>query len=213
MQTLIRGVLAASAVAVLAGCPPEQACTLIAVWSVNLDVVDEAGAPIPDATATWSVDGGSPEPCEVVGDILACGSEIAGDLTIEAAAPGFESQSTTVTVGADECHVITEMVELTLLPIACTLEARPSVEVTVASAGMGPLENVAVTYAVNFSAAQPCSGSGESWTCGEEMDGELLIEATADGHVPASETVTVERTEDLCHVITEQVAFTLEEAP
>ena len=91
-------------------------CTAEAVASVLLEVVDEEGVPIPDATATWSsLDGDTDaQDCVSHAEGLVCGYEVAGQIELEASAPGYASETYEVTVEEDECHVITESVSLTL---------------------------------------------------------------------------------------------------
>jgi hypothetical protein len=82
------------------------ACTDMAVASVNVDVLDASGAPISDATVTWSVDDAIPEDCEsIVAGSWACGWEVAGDITVNASVPGSKTLSQTVAVDAGVCHV------------------------------------------------------------------------------------------------------------
>jgi hypothetical protein len=104
----------------LTACPSlggETNCTTEARASVQLTVEDEAGSPIPDASLTWTEPDGVPTTCENMsaGEYV-CGWEAAGELTIEVTATGFDTQQFGVTVGEDECHVITEMVTVTLVP-------------------------------------------------------------------------------------------------
>lgn len=98
-------------------------CTTEARASVMATVIDVSGAPLAGATVTYRVDGGDaleaecfelPDDCTV----FVAGYEVAGDFTIVAAKEGFQPAEVFVTVDMDEfgCHVITQEVELTLLP-------------------------------------------------------------------------------------------------
>jgi hypothetical protein len=48
------------------------------------------------------------------GGLWQCGQEEAGTFVVTATAGGHTTESATVTVGTDECHVITEHVTLSL---------------------------------------------------------------------------------------------------
>ena len=113
-------------------CAPEAGCTMIAAYSTTISVVDDAGAPIAGATATYTVDGGSPKPCDSwSAGQLACGIEEAGHFVVEVSADGFIGSSAEVEVEADECHVIGEVLEIGLETLACTAEVVPSATVSV----------------------------------------------------------------------------------
>jgi hypothetical protein len=101
----------------LAACElPVTNCTEEARPSVMVDVEDESGALITDAVV--EVDAGDGvEDCWGQAGEFACGTEQAGDLDILVSAEGFESQTVTVTVEADECHVLTEDLVVVLLAV------------------------------------------------------------------------------------------------
>lgn len=108
----------------LAGCPPQVACTTIAIASVNVTVVDGSGAAVPGVQVFYDAGEGE-QPCESFGDgagetSFSCGWEIDGDITVFARAAGFQEGSDTVTVlmTDDLCHVIGESIEIVLLPEA-----------------------------------------------------------------------------------------------
>jgi hypothetical protein len=90
-------------------------CTTEARTSVLLMVIDQVGAPLPGVTASYRVDGGAAQsqPCNASG---ACplAFEVSGVFAFTASKPGYTSQSGTVTVKRDACHVITERVTLAL---------------------------------------------------------------------------------------------------
>lgn len=124
---MTRTALFAAAALLLCACPKSGddtgeaiACTTEAIASVNVTLVDTAGVPIASASATFT--GGSfvDEPCESLDGhgLFACGWEVAGDITIKATADGFAPAEQTVTVAADECHVIPESLSITLSPAA-----------------------------------------------------------------------------------------------
>ena len=102
----------------LTGCDVEKDtgegvdCTADVKPSVVVSVVDVDGSVVPEAELTYSVDGGSEQPCDENGT---CGLETIGEFTITAAAEGYTSASETLTVESDIGHVITQDLELVLL--------------------------------------------------------------------------------------------------
>lgn len=92
-------------------------CTLEARPAVDLRVVDGAGVLLSGVTVTYRVDGGALQTL-VCDTVLPCalGHELAGTYAITASKAGYAAASTTVTVGRDVCHVITERRTLTLQP-------------------------------------------------------------------------------------------------
>lgn len=96
------------------------ACTQIAVTSVNLTVLDAAGAPLAAAPAgffaRFSIDGGAAQPCDSwsTADAFACGIEQEGRFLVEIGVDEVVHDEAEVVVEADECHVIGEAVELQL---------------------------------------------------------------------------------------------------
>lgn len=100
-----------------AGCGgPLQACTEIAVFSVNVTVVDGASAPVSDATLKYTVDGGPEKSCEQedpTKNAYICGVEEAGHFVITATR-GTATKTVEVDVSKDECHVVPEKTTITL---------------------------------------------------------------------------------------------------
>ncbi|MCK6503934.1 hypothetical protein L6R53_11130 [Myxococcota bacterium] len=115
-----RLLLAATAHLPLLACEEGIDCTTEARASVQLTVVDAAGATIPDASATYTIESESwpaPQDCEDLGGgTLVCGWEVEDTFHIEVEAPGYAARTLEVEVGGDECHVITEQVEVVLDP-------------------------------------------------------------------------------------------------
>ncbi len=193
----------------LFACSTETGCTDLAAYSTSVSVVDASGDPIAAATGTYTVDGGASKPCESWSPgQLVCGIEEAGHFVIEVSAEGYVAGSTGVDVGADECHVIGEVLEVALESVECTEQAVPSAHVSVRAEDGSPLVDSVVTYAANGGEVSTCtaSGDGTHW-CGSEEAGELRIEATAFGFQSASAVVEVAA--DECHVLTEEVTMTL----
>lgn len=193
----------------LFGCPSELVCTTLAAYSTTVSVVDADGQPVARAAGTYTVDGGASKPCDswTAGE-LACGVEEAGHFVVEVSADGFNAGIAEVDVGADECHVIGETVEIELEALACTAEVVVSAVVSVQAEDGTPLADSSVTYSVDGGAPASCTPGGDgSHSCGEDEVGEFVFEASAFGFQTGS--VTVEVAGDGCHAITESVTITL----
>lgn len=199
-----------------AGCPEtQQACTDLAAASVTAYVVDAEGNPIPEATATFTVDGGAVQDCESFTDgTYICGWEQAGTIAVTIEAEGFVAATQEVTVGmdAEECHVEQQILDFTLEPVDCTDVAVPAVQVTLDSLDGEVLENPEVTWSVANSGGdpQPCQLQGEVWSCAHEETGDLEVYGTASGHTVDYEAVTVALDEAGCHPVTESVALVVQ---
>lgn len=118
--------------------PPEDTfytdCTMEARASVVVTVVDAAGAPLPDATVTWSTGGGEPQAAECWDGSCAAGYEVSGEITVYASisqetedpccwlADGTSS-TVTVPMTEDGCHVETQELTLTLEPTLTCADA------------------------------------------------------------------------------------------
>lgn len=193
----------------LVACPVETGCTDLAAFSTTVSVVDADGSPIAGATGTYTVDGGEAKPCESWDPgQLVCGVEESGHFVVEVSAEGYIAGSAQVDVGADECHVIGEALEITLEDVVCTGEVVPSARVAVQAEDGSPLVDSVVTYAANGGEGVACEAGGDgTHLCGEEEAGELVIEASAFGFQSVSAVVQVAA--DECHVLTEEVTLTL----
>jgi hypothetical protein len=101
---------------VMLGCDGgDVSCTTDIRYSVSVTVEDEAGDPITGASVEYSVDGGESVACEEgASGNYSCGEEVEGSILVFASADGFGTDEATVTVEADECHVIGQAVTLTL---------------------------------------------------------------------------------------------------
>ena len=104
------------------------ACTEIAIASVTIDVVDQTGAPLSPTTITYSLDGADAVAAECIDE--GCTSfvtdwEVPGEFTIVAtwhedtADPccwydDYVTQTVTVGMTEDGCHVVPEAITLTL---------------------------------------------------------------------------------------------------
>lgn len=94
---------------------------------------------------------------------------------------------------------------------ACTEEARPSVLVSVVDGEGDAIEDADVRYSVDGATSIECSfiSAEIGYSCGVEDPGGITVNIDAAGFVSAEETVTVELTEDECHVVTEELTVTL----
>ena len=93
------------------------ACTSEIVSSVYVTIYDENGEVIENAAPTYSVDGGPEGSCEE--DSIGghhCGEEQAGTVTIHVSVEGYEDAEQSVVVESNECHVITEEMDIRLVP-------------------------------------------------------------------------------------------------
>ena len=119
------GILSLTIFSFLLGCDTEEevkdtgfiSCTSNIEFSVYVTIYDEAGEVIENAAPTISIDGGDDISCEEdsIGGHY-CGEDIPGEVTISVSVDGYEPAEETVTVGEDECHVIMEIVDITLVP-------------------------------------------------------------------------------------------------
>lgn len=93
----------------------------------------------------------------------------------------------------------------------CTLEAAGSVNVTVEDELGDPIVDATVTYSTDEVTDEACENMGGEnvWVCGWEVDGDITVTASAEWHDTAEETVTVELTEDGCHVVPEAITLSL----
>ena len=211
--------LAAIAVAGLSGCeePDPTACDQMAYSSVNVVLTGEFGEAIPDAAVQYSVNGGELRDCEpanwddslVAESAFICGWEEAGDFTIVASAEGYESTETQIVVEADECHVISQSLELQMEPIVCTQEGRYAVQATVEDlSGLGA--SVFWGLAEEDMDLIPCEDSIDNvYYCGAEASG--LIEIWAENDAGEFDSAIIEVSTDECGPITETVDLMLGE--
>ncbi|MBT3219906.1 MAG: hypothetical protein HN348_12520 [Proteobacteria bacterium] len=105
------------------GCPKEHfACTDDLRSSVVIHIFDDNGLEVNGALVTYSVDGSDESNCtsnETTNEHV-CGSEESGDFKLFIDAEGYELHTEELNIGHDECHVITEELDV-FLPL-------PSVE-------------------------------------------------------------------------------------
>jgi hypothetical protein len=194
------------------------ACAEYAASSVTVNLIDESGAPIADATLSFSVDGGASQSCESFGDgTYVCGWEQAGSIAITAEREGFRSTTETVEVGMTEdgCHVEGQVLDITLVEVVCTAEIVWAVEATLVGASGEELEGAEVSWAWADADMEPvaCEADDGKWLCGEDVSGEIEVTGTADGHTTDLQVVTVEMDADGCHPITQSVELVVDWLP
>jgi len=190
--------------ATLTGCSPDGPCTEEARSSVTVNLTDTAGDPIEGAALEFLHDDVI-ETCIDLGQgAYVCGWEQAGEITVFATADGYEPGEANALVEKDECHVITETLDLTLEEVICTAQVVYSVEVQVTDNDF-PIDGATVNWGYQNAdvAHTPCDDfGGGTHFCGEEIDGALEI------YVQYQDMATYEPVDvsaDECHVITEFV--------
>ena len=105
----------------------DVACTTEVVPSVVIAIIDAPGFPLPGATVTYSVDDENELEAECIDPMDAlsgectrfvAGWEVTGDFIIVAEKESFQPAEASVIVELDEvgCHVVTQEIELTLVP-------------------------------------------------------------------------------------------------
>lgn len=201
---------------ILTGCPQSIDCTNEARSSVSVTVEDADGEPIANATLTYSVDGGESQDCEgLLNGNTVCGWEASGEFVITATAVGFETETATVIVESDECHVISEAVTLTMTHVEC-LPPPPSVIAEVSAEGLpdGSLPDGTQIWVSNGTSEVPIectvlgdAESGVQYACGEGLTGDLEVWGEAPGF--ASEIANVQVEGDACGPITEDIGLLL----
>ncbi len=93
---------------------PIPTCTDVEVASTSVLLTSAQGEPLDDATVTYQASDGPWTACEGAGASWQCGWEERGALAILAEAPGHRAAIVDVDVGRDDCHVITEVVDVRL---------------------------------------------------------------------------------------------------
>jgi hypothetical protein len=183
--------------ALVAGCPEAPyACDLMAVSSVQVEVLDEAGNPMANATLRFVVDGGSPQPCELFqpGSYV-CGWEHEGNFEITIEAPGYETETRSAVVESDECHVIGESLTVNMV-LACD-DPPPAVILTVLDPDGSPAEGEAVAWAPMGTDGIPTACEAQTdgtWACAYGATGDLDVYVTphaTDPYAPVLEVVSV----------------------
>lgn len=206
--------LAASLCVLLMGCPEPDtgtACTEIAASSVTLYVENPDGQP-DDGTVTWSLDGVEQGECyRVVTGTYTCGTEQAGTIVVTVAAAGFAVVTHEVVVIADECHVDTQVVNVTLTEcgnvsyagLVIDLSASDGAAVTAAKVDYRTLDTDMASWV-------PCAENAGRWFCAWDEYGNFEAKASLEGYADALGSATVPLSEDGCHSDPQTVALILE---
>jgi hypothetical protein len=119
MHRVLTALVLTSALALTAGC---YDCDMMARESVSVTVSDADGATIDDVLVRYLMvaeDWADHEDCEPAYDDAShwsCGFEAEGEIEVEASAPGFLTETQTVTVSGGRCHVATEAMDFWLEP-------------------------------------------------------------------------------------------------
>lgn len=197
----------------------QQDCTMEAVGSVNLVVVDGAGNPITGATAVYGLDGGAvDQPCEeMVGGSYVCGWELAGAFEVAVSKEGYAVATGSATVEEDVCHVIPQTLELTLAadPVDCPAVETYAVVLTVTDGQGEDVTSGTVTWAYDLDGAEASAcehAGGNQWNCGLDVVGALNLSITDAGPYEVwSQGVTV--LGDDCGPVTQEISAVLQYLP
>lgn len=157
--------------------PVELACTEVEVGSVSLTVTREDAPFTPDFARWRSRDGdGAWADCDAVGDQgFTCGWEVAGELEVQAS-DGERTVAERVLVEANECHVITEVVELDFAAECPAVEVASVVVTTIDSDVITDIDSVHWGLANADMAPQPCESQGAGqYVCGWGTTGLIEI--------------------------------------
>ncbi|MFT5587700.1 MAG: hypothetical protein ACI9VR_005313 [Cognaticolwellia sp.] len=106
-----------SAVSILSLTACEEACTMEARLSARVHISDADGEPMEGQVQFDAGDG--LVDCYQIGSIIgdySCAYEIGGDLDILVSAEGYQNHIETVTIDSDVCHVITQELDIELVP-------------------------------------------------------------------------------------------------
>ena len=185
-----------------------------------LSLTDEEGNALVPGSRAWVMWSNTetdmtPLPCEShEGLRWICGWEEPGSLEIMAGRIGSEGSTIQVDVGSDECHVITEEVDLSLqdASVACTEEVVTSLSLQVKDPDGSPVTGAQVEFTTpweDWFGPEACMelGDGE-YACGEEFVGPMQVSVSATGFENQTESIFV--VSDECHAITEDRVLTLE---
>jgi hypothetical protein len=211
----------------LAACePPPLACTDEARPGIVIHLDDELGDPVCDAelvlTAGERVETLT-EGFETGGACVYSGAtEAAGEYTVDITARGYLAESLDISVGEDECHVITEEREVTLT-IDCPEEPNPGLDVIVRDQSAQPLCNVSVrafqgpadnpTFEEDLERIQ--LGPGNCRYVGL-FDTTGTFALAVDANEPFEDLVTAEVyevSEDICGTVRTEVGVILDQPP
>lgn len=192
-----------------------EACDTSAAASVNVSLVDEAGAALSSASVTYTVDDGGETACESMGNAgsWACGWEVAGHFVITAASDGYVEQTEEVDVAQGECHVESQSVTMTMHTEDCSGNRVAAVVVTVTTTDGADPEALDVEWRsreTSTSTYDDCDSSSGNWDCGWNETGSIEVQASAAGYYRVSQVVEVPVSDDGCHPTPQFVTLELE---
>jgi hypothetical protein len=196
----------------VAGCGSQAAvCDSGVRPSVFGTVVGPEGNALPDTVVTYSVDGEERGECTFTeGAAFVCGEDETGAFVLTASLRGYYYLTSELTVYAGACAVNSAVVELVMEPRDCTAVEVPSVEVALTTQSGALPTNASVHWRLATDAddvREPCAGSDTAWECGDDLEGEFVVYAEADGLPESSQSAAVVLSEDGCHVETVALAF------
>lgn len=199
----------------LSGCDGGEliACDTMLVFSVNLTVVDEGGAPIEGASARYRVDGGPEAACEDLGGgAFACGADEAGAFEITVEAEGREAEIVEAVVEAGECHVAPVSVEARLDQYVCGDAVLYGVQLGLAGASGEALEQPVAEWRESGGEWQSCEAgdTATDFLCAPNAWGSLEVRGSAAGHPAVSQAVEVLSDEAGCFPLVEEVEIVLD---
>ena len=201
--------------------PPEPGCTDEARAGLTITVVDAWNGRIPIPATITLTDGNYTEtvgPDTIGGEpgLYAAAWERPGVYDIQVSSPGYDLVTVQdVEVRADECHVITEQLEVPLqplLPPPCTPSVEPGLVVVIKDALTGePIAAEVVLRDEVLGGNDPGSIPG-TYAGAFERPGVYTITIRGEGYSTVMLEM-VEVTADECHVNTEQITIALQPIP
>jgi hypothetical protein len=94
--------------------------------------------------------------------------------------------------------------------VACTDIAMASVMLSVVDEEGRLIRGSSASFAVDGERQGGCEGENGEFICGWEQAGEFEITASAEGFIASSRSITIEQTEDGCHVVGQELVIVLE---
>ena len=160
-------------------------CTADERISVTVTLTGETGERVVEADVWFTTPSGVEQACESWDNgHYACGFEVAGPMTVHADAWGYEPVQVDLDIAADECHVLTEQIELVMPLVRCDQVERYAVEVLPVNVqGQTVLDArvEAMPYGENWTFPEPCErvSDGPAFSCGLGWGGEIEIWASS----------------------------------
>lgn len=203
--------------------PARRNCDASAILSFQVDLRDEAGAPVCDASVVVRDGAFSQALVALPGAGGTCTwdgpAERPGTYEVTISKPGYETvvlPSVAVKPGPDACHVVPAKVNATLVPAsgACTANIVEAIALTVRDEAGAEVCDATVTVREGaFSTTlKPSGASLCSWSGLPEREGVYDVTIEKPGYLPTVlEGVVV--TGDFCHVKTVSLEATLTPAP